>query len=81
MSRFLLVVMEEDLSLYDPGHKRWPTTHDGVLLSVSAVNGVKSVTDLVGIAQATLDTILLKPTPLLKRQPELPMKAHRNGVD
>jgi hypothetical protein len=61
MSRFLLVEMEEDLaSLY--------TTHDGVFISCKCVNGVRSVTDLASIDQTTLDIILLKPTPRVKRE-------------
>jgi maleate cis-trans isomerase len=63
MSRYLLVVMHEDLALLDPARERFPTTHDGVLISCKNVNGVESVTDLGAISQETLDQILMQPTP------------------
>jgi hypothetical protein len=52
VSRFLLVVMEEDLAaLY--------TNHDGVLISIQCVNGVQSVTDLACLSPQTLEQWML----------------------
>ena len=55
MSRFWLVELEPDL----PSHY---TTETGVWCSIHQISGVKSITDLSAISQATLDVILLKPT-------------------
>jgi hypothetical protein len=48
--------MEEDLP-------RYYTTHDGVVLSIGAISGVRSVTDLAGVSKDTLEALLLKSPP------------------
>jgi hypothetical protein len=52
VSRFWLVELEPDLEV----HK---TTRTGVWCGVKGVNGVRAVTDLEAISQATLDELLL----------------------
>ena len=55
MSRFWLVELDEDLESHF-------TTRTGVWCGIKGVNGVKAVTDMEVISQATLDDILLPPT-------------------
>ena len=55
MSRFLLVVLAEDL-----GHPfRFPTTRDGAFTSIRCVNGVECVADLEVISPRTLEQWML----------------------
>ena len=61
MSRFLLVVLEEDLAAHY-------TTRTGVWASLKQVSGIQSITDLSAISQTTLDLVLLKPTEALKKE-------------
>jgi hypothetical protein len=61
MSRFLLVELEEDLT----AHR---TTQIGVWNSLRLVSGVRSITDLSLVSQPTLDAILYRPEPALRRK-------------
>ena len=54
MSRFWLVELDEDLESHF-------TTRTGVWCGIKSVNGVKAVTDMEVISQATLDELLLPP--------------------
>ena len=54
MSRFLLVVLADDLATH-------LQTRTGAWLLLKSVPGVESVDDLEIISQETLDAILLKP--------------------
>ena len=54
MSRFWLVELDEDLESH-------LTTRTGVWCGIKSVNGVKAVTDMEVISQATLDELLLPP--------------------
>jgi len=54
VSRYLLVVLREDLA-------KVGTTHNTAVLAVGQCNGVESVTDLSAISQTTLDALLLPP--------------------
>ena len=54
MSRFWLIELEPDLE------SRF-TTRTGVWCGIKSVNGVKAVTDMEVISQATLAEILLPP--------------------
>ena len=54
MSRFWLVELDEDLASKF-------TTRTGVWCGIKGVNGVKAVTDMDVISQATLDELLLPP--------------------
>ena len=60
MSRFLLVVLADDLAAH-------LQTRGGAFRLLLRTPGVDSVTDLQIISQETLDCILLKPTPLLEK--------------
>ena len=80
MSRFLLVVLAEDLE-----HGPFPTTRNGAFTSIRSVNGVECVADLEVISPQTLEQWMLPRDQALgtptKRRRNQSAKRTVNGVN
>jgi hypothetical protein len=62
VSRFWLVELEPDLAAHS-------TTRTGVWCSLKGVNGIRAITDMEVVSQATLDELLLPAVQSLVKRP------------